>query len=231
VRLARHRHLDALCGAYLLGTLRPQARRRFARALQEEPLVALRLAYWQRTFAVKYSEKIAIAPRAGGWQRLQRELDLARYRVPWWRRTGFWRAWAVAASAALAIALALPVAILLRGTGAENLVEVAVLQGASGGATVSAALSPDRRVLTLRAARPVLANNLSSYELWLLPSEGGAPISLAVLGSLDARIDVNAQIAPRVRAGAKLAVSVEPAGGSPSGAPTGPVIMVGEVRA
>jgi anti-sigma-K factor RskA len=34
-----------------------------------------------------------------------------------------------------------------------------------------------------------------------------------------------------VRAGAKLAVSVEPAGGSPTGAPTGPVILVGEIRA
>jgi len=231
VRLARHRQLDALCGAYLLGTLRPQARRRFARALQEEPLVALRLAYWQRTFAVKYSEKIAISPRAGGWQRLQRELGLARYRAPWWRRTGFWRAWAVAASLALVIALALPLATLLRETGAGNLVEVAVLQSASGGPPVSAALSSDRRVLTLHAARPVLASSQSSYELWLLPREGGAPISLAVLGSLDARIDVNAQIAQRVRAGAKFAVSVEPAGGSPTGAPTGPVIMVGEIRA
>ena len=33
----------------------------------------------------------------------------------------------------------------------------------------------------------------------------------------------------RLRAGAKLAISVEPAGGSPTGMPTGPVILIGEI--
>ena len=42
--------LDALCGEYLIGTLRGAARRRFERALAEEPRVALRLAHW-RTLA------------------------------------------------------------------------------------------------------------------------------------------------------------------------------------
>ena len=35
--------LDALCGEYLVGTLRGAARRRFERALREEPLVGGRL--------------------------------------------------------------------------------------------------------------------------------------------------------------------------------------------
>ncbi len=34
----------------------------------------------------------------------------------------------------------------------------------------------------------------------------------------------------KLRTGAKLAVSVEPAGGSLTGGPTGPVILVGEVN-
>ena len=42
MRLARSPQLDALCGEYLLGTLRGAARRRFERALREEEYAVLR---------------------------------------------------------------------------------------------------------------------------------------------------------------------------------------------
>ena len=54
-------------------------------------------------------------------------------------------------------------------------------------------------------------------------------MSLGTIAALDARLTIAAAQAPRLRAGAKLAVSVEPAGGSPTGAPTGPVILVGDI--
>ncbi len=226
MRLASHRHLDALCGEYLLGTLRGKARRRFERALREEPLVALRLKHWQRIFAVRYAARAAERPSPGGWARLERELDLARYRPRWWQRAGFWRGWAFAATAALLLAVSVD---LPQPTTEPALTEVARLAGEAGAATVAAALSADGRTLQLRAARPVIASPRQSYELWLIPAEGGAPISLAVLGQLDALLAVPTPQVGRLRAGAKLAVSVEPAGGSPTGAPTGPVILVGEI--
>ena len=66
MRLARHRQLDALIGEYMLGTLRGGARRRFERALREEPAVALRLRTLQQEFTPRYSERIAETPPAGG---------------------------------------------------------------------------------------------------------------------------------------------------------------------
>jgi anti-sigma-K factor RskA len=51
-----------------------------------------------------------------------------------------------------------------------------------------------------------------------------------VLGTLDARFALAPARRAHLRVGARLAISVEPAGGSPSGAPTGPVILIGEVR-
>ena len=83
MRMARHPRLDALCGEYLLGTLRGAARRRFERALREEPLVGLRLAHWQGIFAPRYKDMMEGQPPAAGWKRLERELGLARYRAPW----------------------------------------------------------------------------------------------------------------------------------------------------
>jgi anti-sigma-K factor RskA len=117
------------------------------------------------------------------------------------------------------------------GPAPEPSAPLAVLAGKAEAAQVTALLSRDGRTLELRAARPVVAGPTQSYELWLLPGGSAAPISIAVLGSLDARFAVPPALVGRLAAGAKLAVSVEPAGGSPTGAPTGPVILVGEITA
>jgi anti-sigma-K factor RskA len=227
MKLAHRRELDALCGEYLLGTLRAGARRRFARALRDESLVAQRLGYWQRVFAVRYADHVAVTPDVRTWKRLEQTLNLARYRVPWYRRIALWQGWAAAATAALVLTIAVQV---LRPSAMIELAAVAQLAAKGEAATVTALLSKDGRTLELRSARAIVAGPQQSYELWLLPAEGTAPISLAVLGQLDARFALPAAQIGRLRQGAKLAVSVEPAGGSPTGAPTGPVILVGEIR-
>jgi anti-sigma-K factor RskA len=227
MRIERSRLLDALCGEYLLGTLRGVARRRFERALREEPLVALRLRHWRQTIAPRYSSMIEVQPSAQAWKRLERELDLGRFRPPWYRRLVFWRGLAAAAIAALVLGIALP---LMRPVPvAPAAVEIAQLAGKPEAAAVRALATPDRSTLHLQPARPVLAGPAQSYELWLIPVEGGAPLSLAVLGSLDARVSVAPAHSRRLVPGAKLAISVEPAGGSPTGAPTGPVILAGQI--
>jgi anti-sigma-K factor RskA len=230
MKIARNRHLDALCGEYLLGTLRGAARRRFERAVRSEVLVARRLHYWQRVFALRYRKPMEVRPQPETWKRLRRELKLAQYQTPWWRRLGLWQGWAAAATAALVLTLAVQV---LRPGGEEpQLAVIAQLAAKDAAPSVTAHRSADGRVLVLTAARAIEAGPQQSYELWLLPAEGGPPISLAVLGKLDdARFSVPQAQVGRIRAGAKLAVSVEPAGGSPTGAPTGPVILVGAVEA
>jgi len=229
VKIGSSPMLDALCGEYVLGTLRGAARRRLARARGEEPQVAARLRYWEEALMPVYSARIDVAPSTRAWRRLARELDLARYRPAWYRRAGFWRNWALIATFALAIAIGVRT-LGPDGRHAPAYRPIAQLSAAGGAAPgVTAGLSADGRALELRAARPVLAGSAQSYELWLLPAGGGAPVSLAVLGSLDARVALAPERRPGLRAGAKLAVSVEPAGGSPTGAPTGPVILIGEV--
>ncbi|MEP6608088.1 MAG: anti-sigma factor [Burkholderiaceae bacterium] len=225
MKLARHRHLDGLIGEYLLGTLRGRARRRFERAAREEAGVALRLRMLQHDFAPRYSDRVALTPPVTGWQRLERELNLSQYRGPWYSRVSFLRGWALGATAALMFGIAV---LTLRGTPDITLTPVAQLAAKGDAATVVAALSSDRRTLQLRAARPIIAGPSQSYELWVIP-EGGAPLSLAVLGRVDATLEVPEGHRRQLRKGAQLAISVEPAGGSPTGAPTGPVILSGAI--
>lgn len=227
MKLENHAHLDALCGEYLLGTLQGAARRRFERALREEPRVALRLRHWQEIFAPRYSSMAEVQPSPQSWKRLERELGLGRYRTPWHRRLGFWRGFAAAATAALMLGIGFE---MLRPLSTEPaLTPIAQLEGKAEAARVTAAVSRDRSTLELHAARPVLAGPAQSYELWLIPVEGGTPLSLAVLGNLDARVAVAPAHSKRLVRGAKLAITVEPAGGSPIPGPTGPVIAVGEI--
>jgi len=211
----RHAALDALCGEYLVGTLRGAARRRFERALREQPLVSQRLQHWRNNFTPRYARMIESQPSPQVWKRLEKTLGLVR--PPWFQRFR----WAIAVTAVLIVVIGLQLA-----RQEADGVPIAELSGKA--ATVSAQLSRDGRTLVLRADRPVLAGPAQSYELWLLTPEGGV-LSLAVLGSLDARFEVPERYRGRLRG--QLAVSVEPSGGSPTGKPTGPVILVGPIKA
>ena len=122
----------------------------------------------------------ARAPSARVWKRLAREIELSRYRPPWHRRAGFWRGWALAATFALVAAIGLRT-LDLGAPKAPGAQLVAQLSAAGGAPGVTARLSADGGALELRAERPVSAGPAQSYELWLLPAEGDAPVSLAVL--------------------------------------------------
>ena len=82
------------------------------------------------------------------------------------------------------------------------------------------------RAVALGGARP---QSGKSFELWALPDNGGAPVSLGLMpesGRLDREL-TDAQRAA-LRGASKVAVSLEPTGGSPTGAPTGPVLFVAD---
>jgi len=69
-----------------------------------------------------------------------------------------------------------------------------------------------------------------SHELWVLPAKGGAPVSLGLLPHTGDHHRVLTASQRAALAGAKtIAVSLEPEGGSPSGAPTGPVVYTGKL--
>ncbi len=150
MRLARHRQLDALIGEYMLGTLRGGARRRFERALREEPAVALRLRTLQQEFTPRYSERIAATPAAGGWQRLARELNLSQHRAPWYSRASFLRGWVLGATAAVVLGV---MWVTLRTTTEPTLTPIAQLAAKGAPPSVTARLSRDGSTLELRAAR------------------------------------------------------------------------------
>jgi anti-sigma-K factor RskA len=258
VKLADRPERDALCGEYLLGTLRGPARRRFARALREEPRLAARLLELAALYTPRPNERVAIVPRADGWERLRvalglpEDADAAPRRIapgqpaqgrpppgrpsperaapPALRPAPRWtpRWLMVAGGAATAVVVAL--LWLLPAQRFTPVAELAQTQAVPQSLpNVTAALAADRRVLQLKSETALAAASGTSFEVWVLPAGGGAPRSLGVLNQLNGELRLAAERAALLGAGAKLAISLEPVGGSPTGAPTGPVVLIGNV--
>jgi len=66
-----------------------------------------------------------------------------------------------------------------------------------------------------------------AHELWALPEGGGAPVSLGLMPHTgDHHRVLNASQRAALVNSKKIAVTLEPEGGSPTGDPTGPVLLV-----
>jgi len=217
--------LDRLAAEYTLGTLRGRARRRFERLCVDSAAARSAVYRWEDRWSTVSRRLPPIEPSPRVWTAVSRRLfgaDVAAGAGP---RVGRRRAWQLAAAAGL-VAVALIVGLIVRQTAPPPLQTLAVL----GTDTAHPVWRLERRLpltaLTIEVVGAVPQAAGKSYELWALP-RGGAPVSL---GLLPARGSAERTLTERQRtallAADKVAVSVEPAGGSPTSSPTGPIVIV-----
>lgn len=220
--------IDALASEYVLGTLRGAARRRFERWQRDEWHVASRVRAWEARLIPLALGLPPVAPSPELWQSIEARIGM----------TDASRAAAVPRRAprpilrALAAALVL-CAIFAGGYVAWHMTEplrlqtVATIKGAQGPLVWSIELDSRGERLRASALPGAAAQPGHSFELWALPPGKGAPVSLGVLpdaGQLERTLSVAQQAA--LASASQVAVTLEPTGGSPTGAPTGPVLYV-----
>jgi anti-sigma-K factor RskA len=227
---ARTELADALAAAYVTGTLRGGARRRFEALLPSHVHLRDAVRQWQDRLLPLTLSVAPQAPRARVWQGIEQRLWPAVLREPWWQRLGLWRALSGASTAA-----ALALAVLLTVPGEQSPPIVVVLQGSAGtpqaAASFVASFNADGRTLVTRPLAPVALEANRVLELWAVPPQG-APRSLGLVSASGVSVIARERLPKGVldaRATSALAVSVEPAGGSPTGAPTGPVVFAGKL--
>jgi len=218
--------LDRLAAEHVLGTLRGPARRRFERLCAESAAARRALHRWEDDWSVLSRSLRPIQPSERVWTNVSRRLFGARSAAP---RVSRWRTWQLAAAASL-IAVALIVALIVHQQ-QPPLQTLAVLGTDSAHPLWRIERRTQLAALTIRVVGPVQRLPGKAYELWALP-RGGAPVSLGLLpaGGTYERTLNSAQRAALLAAD-KVAVSVEPAGGSPTGGPTGPVVIVASLPA
>ena len=226
---------DRLAAAYAAGTLRGAARRRFEALLPAHAALRDATRAWEARLMPLTVSIAPVAPPPRVWSRVVAQLDHRSDAVPTratapglGARLGFWRALAGIASVA---AVALAVLLVAPGPAAPPVVVVltstaAVPAGATAPATFVASISGDGRSVVTRPIIPVGVQADRALELWALPAQG-APRSLGLISPSGATV-IGKSGALRDATG--LAVSLEPPGGSPTGAPTGPVLYTGKLN-
>lgn len=217
---------EQLAAEYVLGTMPRLTRRRFERLVAEDPTWSREIADWTERFVPVNEPTPETDPPAHVWRAIERHVQGAGAReIPrpgWLESLALWRGIALAATAAAA-ALMLYVTV---SPAPSTATVVAVLNDSSGEPGWLALSGPGRAEISIAATHPLAEDASHSFELWGIAA--GEPRPLGLLHSQpDRPLMVRAALVPPV--GAILAVSVEPANGSPTGLPTGPVLYKGNV--
>jgi anti-sigma-K factor RskA len=215
-----------VAGEYVLGVLNAVDRRAFEARMAQDPALRAEVEHWERRLGVLASELKPIDPPPRVWANIESALSVRPAQSGLWHHLPFWR-WAAIGSAAVAVASLVALAYIARVSTANEPL-VATLQASGGQSRFVAAIDSEGRGLTIvPASMPDLGQR--ALELWLI-APGDHPRSLGLIEpGRSVHIDLPADLMPRVRPEATLAVSSEPPGGSPTGLPTGPVIASGKL--
>ena len=224
---------DKLAAEYVLGTMSARARRRFEIHLRGNPQLRHAVARWESRLSPLTDALPAIEPPARVWQAIKSRLKFGQAaRAGFWESLSFWRVSSFA-SGVLALALIVMVVVPKPETSPDAGRMVVVMNDlATKKPAMTASWEPGQnggRSLRIRVIGHAEMAPNTSWELWMLPGGGQNPVSLGLITTHETQIvKIPEALARRLDAANGLAMSVEPAGGSPTGLPTGPVLYAGE---
>jgi len=219
---------DILAAELALGVLDGGDRAAALRRMIAEPGFARDVERWRDHFSLMFAGVAEHPAPAGLFDQVEARIDGRA--VPRRRTANPWKPTAIAASLA---ALAMT-AVALRPVEAPPVVPapriatvpmIAAMALTDTDTSQPALYDADAGILKMPGPMPIPAGR--SAQLWVIEGSA-APKPLGTFravaaGSYDAEAKIGAVIAP----GTMLAISIEPIGGSPTGAPTGPVIASG----
>jgi anti-sigma-K factor RskA len=229
---------DIVAAEYVLGTLTISVRKRFESLAASRSDWKLAASWWAMRLHLLADTLPAVIPRKQVWQKIETRLYGNKVNVAptrWWRMLALGPASLTAAMVVLMItkspeipevparvavnALPAPVALaLLSGTDLKPGWLLRLSKNKNG--------QPEIKVTTLNGVK--LASD-KSFELWILPVNKSAPISLCLLPDQgNKQLIVSLKNVELLQQGG-LAVSLEPIGGSPTGQPTGAVLYQGKL--
>ena len=220
-----------LVAEFALGLLDAAEHERVGRRIAAEPLLAREMTLWRLRLSSLDREFAETPAPAGVLDRVEARLfpPSAATAAPagFWNSLRFWRGLAAAGLAVAVIAVGVDLVPRPPLTGPEL---VAALE--AQGSDVKLIAFYDKTAGTIRiAALSGDAVPNKDFELWAIEGKN-APVSMGVI-ALNAKANVNmpATVKQGFGAGTVLAVSLEPKGGSPTGAPTGPIVAAGAATA
>lgn len=222
---------DKLAAEYVLGTLRGRARARFESLMRYDGALRSVVKDWEGRLIPLAQAGTDIAPPERVWQALSGRLAGKPRAQRWWESLALWRGLAATGAA---FALVLAIATGFAPEAEPPMAMMAVMNDAQGRPAMTVSWPSmqtmrDRPFLRIRVIQehPVMAPG-TAWELWMLPGGEGTPVSLGLITTdVDQVMQLKPELAARIERAWGIAMTVEPKGGSPTGKPTGPMVMKG----
>jgi anti-sigma-K factor RskA len=235
---SRNELADRLAAEYVAGTLRGGARRRFESLLPAHAGLRRATREWEARLMPLTQVVAPEVPPGVVWERIHSRIEGLKAR-PKSRARPAPRLWLWQGLTAFASVAALAFGVLLARSAAEPpATDTAMLPptvvvlsttgepaGGAGPSSFVATISSDGRFLVTKPLVSVRTPSDRALELWAVP-DGGSPRSLGLISPTETTV---LQKLKPLKGAAALAVSLEPKGGSTTGAPTGPVLWTGKL--
>lgn len=224
---------DLLAAEYVLGVLAADERQALARRIETDTDFARLVDDWEVRLSPMAAAYPQVEPPASVKAALDRRLfepatqgELSRPRIGFWSSLVFWRGMAAAAIAVLVIAVVIPA---LRAPVGPQVKLVASLAADGSDVKYLAVYDAAEHAVGLSHVSGERASG-KDFELWMIEGKN-PPVSMGVIpAGTTVRIPVSTLAQEKLAQGAVLAVSLEPAGGSLTGEPTGPVVAAGDLK-
>jgi anti-sigma-K factor RskA len=222
--------LQTLAGEYVLGLLDPAEAREIERRMTQDMALRDAVAAWRDRLLEIDAAAAPVPPSAHLWQRIADEIaapqarPVQAARPALWSRLGFWRG-ASFAGAALSALLAIFSGVLVQQMQLRP-VAVAVLQAddATPGAIIEAFADGSVRLVPLRAIDVPPGRALQVWTLW---DRARGPVPLGIMPRAEQRRLARGAGLPMPIDQQLYEITLEPANGSPTGRPTGPILYKG----
>jgi anti-sigma-K factor RskA len=229
--------VSRLASEYVLGTMRGGARRRFAQMMKSDVALRNAVAAWEQHLTPLAERIPAVNPPKRVWSNIESRISgsaparAARERVQvapttggFWSSLTFWRGLGFAATSLAAVLLA----FTLRTSPVVNTEPMMMAVLEDQGEARMIVEQPKSGYLMVKMIKPWVGGEDKSMELWVIPKDG-APRSLGLINDTGETKLAKPDMDIRLTDGTVFALSKEPKGGSPTGAPTGMVLCKGVI--
>jgi anti-sigma-K factor RskA len=218
---------DTLAAEYVLGVLDGRSRAAIERRIAGERGFAALVEAWQLKLTPWADDIAPVQPPLDVWNRISAALPpQSPAREGLWGSLMLWR-WLTAGAGALAVASLFALFVVI-----NQPAQAPLMAAIDGGGHHHFVATIDPRRDTIAVVPAAYAADPSRVpELWLI-APGDKPRSLGVVrADATTTIAIPAPLRALATGQATLAISLEPPGGSTTGAPTGPVIAQGKLTA
>lgn len=214
---------DQLAGEYVLGSLSAEQHEAVHQRLSEDAQLRAAVDAWEQRLLSLNALAEPVTPSARLWRRISRSLDVPKPAQPsrWWQRLVVWQGMA---GAGVLASLLLAFTLLATQAPAPSYLVVLVAPADSAAGWVVQASDARSIQLIPLGQFPVPSDKV--LQFWTKGEQWQAPVSLGLVKPGE-QYRVPSHDLPPLEANQLFELTLEKAGGSPTGRPTGPVQFIG----